>query len=261
MKKSSHVMKIFGVQIHGGRKTHVREQLRAFLASNRPHRVATVNPEMLVAARRNPTFRRILASFELRVPDGFGLRLVSALYFGHFLPERVTGSDLVEMLCELCAHTQHRILFLGGEEGLAQRAAAAMQVQYPGLEIRALSAGKIVKRDEQWHIDVQVVDEIRAFQPAVIAVALGHEKQELWIHDFLPAFPFLRVGVGVGGTFAYLSHDIPRAPGWMQNIGFEWLWRFLLEPARWRRIITAVLIFPILAFFDRLRPISTDEHL
>ncbi len=253
---SSHVTRIFGIEISGATGREVRDRITAFLQSDRPHRVATVNPEMLVAARWSPSFRRILASFELRVPDGSGLQFVSRLFYNISLPERITGNDVLEIMCETCSGQGQRVFFLGGEEGRAAGAADAMRARYPTLEIRAVSGGKIVKRDDQWHMDPAVLEEIRSFQPAAIAVALGHEKQELWIQDFVPTIPSLRLAVGVGGAFAFLSGFVPRAPRWMQQIGLEWFWRLCFQPKRWRRVLNAVVIFPVLAFLDRLRPIS-----
>ena len=50
--------------------------------------------------------------------------------------------------------------------------------------------------------------------------------------------------VGVGGAFDVLSGKLNRAPLWVQKIGFEWLYRMLQEPVRWRKnlsLITFVL--------------------
>ena len=35
-----------------------------------------------------------------------------------------------------------------------------------------------------------------------------------------------------GGLFNFLSGKNRRAPGWMQELGLEWLWRMALEPSR-----------------------------
>jgi UDP-N-acetyl-D-mannosaminuronic acid transferase (WecB/TagA/CpsF family) len=41
----------------------------------------------------------------------------------------------------------------------------------------------------------------------------------------------------------------------MRAVGIEWVWRFIQEPRRWRRIWNAVVIFPIAVLIDRIRPV------
>ena len=42
--------------------------------------------------------------------------------------------------------------------------------------------------------------------------------------------------VGIGAAFDFHAGLIPQAPGWMQSLGMEWLFRLAQEPRRlWRR--------------------------
>ncbi|MBU1705320.1 WecB/TagA/CpsF family glycosyltransferase, partial [Patescibacteria group bacterium] len=72
--------------------------------------------------------------------------------------------------------------------------------------------------------------------------------------DFLPRLPSVKIAVGVGGVFAFLSGQIKRAPKIFQQLGIEWLWRLIKEPNRLGRIFTAVIIFPIMFFWDKIKP-------
>ena len=38
--------------------------------------------------------------------------------------------------------------------------------------------------------------------------------------------------MGVGGSFDVIAGKVNRAPRWMQDIGFEWLYRVIQEPRR-----------------------------
>lgn len=44
-----------------------------------------------------------------------------------------------------------------------------------------------------------------------------------------------RVMVGVGGSFDYLSGEVPRAPRFIQEMGLEWLFRVIIQPWRLKR--------------------------
>jgi DNA polymerase-3 subunit gamma/tau len=65
----------------------------------------------------------------------------------------------------------------------------------------------------------------------ILFVAFGHVKQEKWISKNLSKTN-VSVMLGVGGAFDYLSGEVSRAPKWLRIIGFEWLYRLILQP--WR---------------------------
>ena len=48
----------------------------------------------------------------------------------------------------------------------------------------------------------------------------------------------------------YWTGAIQRAPRIMRILGLEWFWRLCLEPARFKRIWTAVIVFPFLVIKD-----------
>jgi N-acetylglucosaminyldiphosphoundecaprenol N-acetyl-beta-D-mannosaminyltransferase len=76
-----------------------------------------------------------------------------------------------------------------------------------------------------------------------LLVAMGAPAQDLWLaanrEQLKP--PVL---IGVGGLFDFYSGNMPRAPMWMREIGLEWVWRLLREPARmWRRYLIGNPLF------------------
>jgi N-acetylglucosaminyldiphosphoundecaprenol N-acetyl-beta-D-mannosaminyltransferase len=44
-----------------------------------------------------------------------------------------------------------------------------------------------------------------------------------------------KIAIGVGGAFDYLSGSVSRAPSWIRSMGFEWLYRLIRQPWRWKR--------------------------
>jgi N-acetylglucosaminyldiphosphoundecaprenol N-acetyl-beta-D-mannosaminyltransferase len=59
----------------------------------------------------------------------------------------------------------------------------------------------------------------------------------------------LKLVMGVGGSFDYLTQSVQRAPRILQTLGLEWFWRLLQQPQRWKRILNAVFVFPLIAIF------------
>jgi N-acetylglucosaminyldiphosphoundecaprenol N-acetyl-beta-D-mannosaminyltransferase len=80
-------------------------------------------------------------------------------------------------------------------------------------------------------------------KPDILWVGLGLPKQENWIYKNKEKLN-MPVVIGVGAAFKFLSGVIKRAPKWVGDLGFEWIWRFFQEPKRmWRRIFIDIPIF------------------
>ncbi len=248
------MIEILGVKISTLDKKGVIEALRSYLESDRHHYVVTPNPEMIVAAQKDEEFREILNKADLAVADGSGLQHAASL-FGKVWPPRITGNDLLQILAIISAEQGYRMFLLGGEKpDVAKKSASILKGKYPTLEIDFDPAGPIFQaHGGEWHMNPAVLDHIKQFEPQVLMVALGHGKQEKWIRAFLKYLPSVRLAVGIGGAFDYLSGEVPRAPEWMREIGLEWAYRLYKEPKRMRRIFTAVVIFPFMVIWGKIK--------
>lgn len=196
-------------------------------------RLYTPNPEMLVLAQKDRHFRETLNSADLAIPDGAGL-LWAARRLGTPLKERVTGTDLMRDICELAAERGNSVMLLGGKPGVAAAAAEELRRRFPGLRLAGAASGGRVKMDIQGLPlpDWELVQAVRRASPDILFVAFGQKTQEEWIRIHLPELPTVRLAMGVGGAFDFLSGRRRRAPVWVQNIGLEWLWRFIRESFR-----------------------------
>jgi N-acetylglucosaminyldiphosphoundecaprenol N-acetyl-beta-D-mannosaminyltransferase len=243
-------IEILGVPIDAVTRAEASARAAALLAEPRGHLVTTPNPEMLVLASKDERFKAVMRRADLAVPDGAGL-LFAARVRGSALPERVSGVDLMRDLCAHAAAKGLSVFLLGGERGrVAERAAEVLKAENPGLRVAgALAGGKILlDPDGTPRLDPGVVTSIVAAAPDLLFVAFGHGKQERWIAEHLPAMPSVRLAMGVGGSFDLIAGDVRRAPAFLRAAGLEWLWRLIIEPWRWRRIFTAVVVFPYLVF-------------
>lgn len=84
-----------------------------------------------------------------------------------------------------------------------------------------------------------LIAKINDAKPDVLWVGLGLPKQERWIFEHREQLR-VPVVVGVGAAFKFLAGTVRRAPAWVGDHGFEWLWRLAHEPKRiWRRVLIA----------------------
>ena len=221
-------LRILGVPIHDVTYDEALEWMGRWIAEGGPHQIATVNPEFVMAARRDAAFRAVLERAHLCLPDGVGITL-AARYLGRPLRQRVAGVDLVEAIAARAAREGWRLFLLGAAPGVAERAAAVLRARYRGVKIVGTYAGSPRPEEEG-----EIVQRVREAGADVLLVAYGAPAQDLWIGRNL-ARTGAAVGIGVGGAFDYLAGIVPRAPAWIRRIGFEWLYRLVRQPWRWRR--------------------------
>ena len=208
-------------------------------ASGKIHQVATVNADFVVRAQFDPELRYLLQQADLLTADGMPL-VWGARWLGQSLEGRVAGADLVPLLAERAAQKGLSIYFLGGELGVAARAAGLLKQEHPELRIAGIYSPPFSPVLE---METSFLEDIRLARPDILLVAFGNPKQEKWIGMYGS-----RVGVpvmiGVGGSLDFIAGHTRRAPEWMQRSGFEWLFRMLQEPRRlFRRYVIDLVIF------------------
>jgi len=222
--------RLLGVAVDRLTAAQAADRVEALIAAGGIGHVVTVNPEFVMAARRDRQFRRVLNQAALAVADGIGI-VWAARILGDCLPERVGGIDLVEVVAERCALSGRRLFLLGGAPGVAAAAAEALRVRFPSLVVAGTDAGSPEPKDFP-----AIRTRIHAARPDLLLVAFGAPAQDLWIarHQGDLAVP---VAMGVGGAFDFLAGRIRRAPQWMRRLGLEWLYRLVVQPWRWRRML------------------------
>lgn len=241
-------IELMGVPIDAVTRGEAVQKVRAMLDEPHGHLLTTPNPEMLVQASRDAKFKDALRSADLAIPDGQGLLVVGRLK-GMRIPERIPGSEFVDDIAAEAARRGAGVYLLGGRGDVAERAANALRLRHSGLRIVGADSGGELKKGADGEADTEmaVVQRISSAGPEILLVAFGHGNQELWILRHLRDLPSVRIAMGVGGTFDFLAGTAKRAPKLLRNAGLEWLWRLIVEPWRFRRIWTAVAVFPWLA--------------
>lgn len=229
-------MKLLGVPLHPVWPDEIEATIAGWLAGGKRRHVVTINPEMLVAAQRNQAFAELLHT-TTNVPDGVGITLVQRVLYRTKCP-RIAGVTVAKTVAQVCAQQGLRLGLVGGR-GVAQPAAEALVEQFPTLKVTLADDGDPTKTPD----NIGQVD--------VLLVAFGAPKQEVYINQTMRNHPHLRLGVGVGGTFDFWAGKATRAPLLWQRLGVEWLWRLGREPSRIRRIVTAVVRFPLLCAVDK----------
>jgi len=242
-------VEILGVPFAAVTLSSAVDIIKRMLTQKEQRHVMTPNSEMLVEASKNPKFHSLLNRTALNIPDSIGI-VKAARRTGQVLTERVTGVDTVELLCKELSE-EIPVFFLGAGEDVARRVSLVLKKRNPSLNVAGTFSGGPKPEDA-----ITIIQKVNKSGAQLLLVAFGAPKQDLWIDRYLKDMPNVRVAMGVGGTFDFIAGVRTRAPTLFQKLGLEWLWRFLREPTRIKRIWNAVVEFPMLVFkFGKKSPL------
>ncbi len=194
--------------------------------------VVTPNSDHLVMLEHDVGLQKAYASAHLVIADGMPLVWASKL-LGPALPERVTGSELMPLVCAGAAQRGLPIFLLGAGPGVAERAKERLERAYPGLSVVGTYSPPLGFGQNPLELE-RIVGLLRASAAAIVFVGLGAPKQELWMHA---NYQKLGAGVllGIGAGIDFSAGNVQRAPIWMQKSGIEWIFRLAQEPRRLAR--------------------------
>lgn len=208
----------------------VMEAIAGFVAAGQPAVIANHNAHSLYLLRREPQ----LAAF-YRTADLIEIDSRPMILWGRMLGlpvhgrHRCTYLDWRDDFWGLAEQKGWRVFYLGGAPGAAETGAERLRQRWPGLKL-VVRHGYFDSRTESEE-NLDVVAQIRDFDPHVVLVGMGMPRQETWIHENRAAF---RRGVflPVGAALDYEADVQSVAPRWLGAVGLEWLYRLATQPRR-----------------------------
>ena len=153
-----------------------KELVHQLIADNQQHLnrfVVTANPEIVLAATRDPNYQQIINHADYVTADGIGI-VKGAQILGTPLAERVTGFDTMQALLQYADQNQKKVYFLGGKPAVITALKNVIEEKYPHLVIAGMHNGYFNDEDP-------IVREIQQVQPDFVFVALGFPKQDFFI--------------------------------------------------------------------------------
>ncbi len=242
---------IMGVPVDMVNYEEAMARFRDFVEKDGVSLIVTPNSEIVVNAGKNDLLMDAIKQAEMVIPDGVGLVYASKI-LGHPLQERVTGIDFLGRALGYLAETGKTAYLFGSKPGIAEKAAARMEEAYPGLKIAGTHHGYFKEEEEE-----EILREINEAAPDLLCVALGSPKQELFVLKYKDRLK-AKAAIGVGGSLDVWSGDLKRAPEFYRKHGLEWLYRFIQEPSRYKRM-AALPLFMLKVIFSDKSQVTTED--
>lgn len=203
--------------------------------SQNPKLILCANGQSLSMYWADPEYRKLVDKADMIHADGMSMVYATRWKVKEPLPERIATTDWFHDAAAFAQEAGLSFYLLGGTEETNRIMGEKIRAKYPRLKIAGRRNGYFSEAEEE-----QVVSDILAVKTDVLWVGLGRPKQEEFCirnRERLKGVTWLKT---CGGLFNFLADDVVRAPNWVQNAGFEWLWRTMQEPRRlfWRYFTT-----------------------
>ncbi len=204
--------------------------------------VVTPNVDHIIRLEKDEELRKAYKNAGLILTDGMPLIWISRWY-GTPIKEKISGSDLFPRLCELSAKKGYRMFFLGAEEGVGAKAAKKLKSRFPSLEVAGTYSPPYGFEKDKAELK-KIRDMIKIARPHILIVCLGCPKQELFMYHYKDDLG-VPVSLGLGASLDFEAGVFKRAPRWMSEHGFEWVYRLFQNPGRLakRYLIDDIKIF------------------
>lgn len=204
--------------------------------------VITPNVDHIVMIKKDQYLFDIWQNSDFLYADGMPIVWASKLVRGKSLPERITGADLLPLICEAVADVDLDVMFIGGAPGIANTAKNKLLEKHPSLQIV-----EILCPDFGFEKNLQETDDIikaiNRVKPHLLFFCTGSPKSEKWLFDNRQSLNF-GVALSVGAAIDFVAGSATRAPKCFRSTGLEWFWRLFHDPLRlWQRYLVKDSIF------------------
>ena len=222
-------IKFMNTEIDNLTMSEALEAIDKLILENRNAFVVTPNVDHIVQLEKGGELCEVYKNANLILADGKPLIWISKWY-GTPIKEKISGSDLFPLLCEHAAKRNYRIFFLGAAKGVAAKAAKNLSKRYPGLQIVGTYSPPMGFEKNTSEL-LNIEKKIKRAAPHILIVGLGCPKQELFIFHNRERLN-VPISLGLGASLDFEAGNIRRAPKWMSDYGFEWLFRIFQDPKR-----------------------------
>lgn len=222
-------MKFMNTEVDNLTMDEALVEIDKLIQENKIAYVVTPNVDHIVQLERGGELCKVYEDADLILTDGKPLIWISKWY-GTPIKEKISGSDLFPLLCEMAEEKGYSMFFLGAADGVAAKAAENLKKKYKGLNVVGTYSppyGFEKDEAEMEKIEKTIIDA----HPHILIVGLGCPKQELFILHNKERLG-VPLSLGLGASLDFEAGNIKRAPKWMANHGLEWLFRITQDPKR-----------------------------
>ncbi len=219
------------------------ENVANYLKKEKSKTVAICNSNTLVRSYRDSVIQNKINSFDIKAPDGFPVAKSSRILYKND-QNRVDGFKVFHKTIEKGLNEEMTHYFYGSNKKVINLMIQNLELLYPKIKIAGFFCPPFKSYLEL--SEEKYVRDLIHKNADVVWVSLGFPKQEEFIYELKNKYQITSNLVGVGAVFEWVAETKIKAPEWVANIGFEWIFRLIQEPKRlFRRYLIDNFLFII----------------
>jgi N-acetylglucosaminyldiphosphoundecaprenol N-acetyl-beta-D-mannosaminyltransferase len=203
--------------------------------------INTINAHSYIVAKEDLEFKKALEESDILLPDGEGIVLMAKVLTGNKI-KKIAGADIHLKLLEQANKENLRCFYLGSSDKTLALIKLKISKKYPNIKFGFLSPPfkKAFSEDDTQNM----IQKINDFETDILFVGLTAPKQEKWV-SMNKALINAKVICSIGAVFDFVAETKKRAPTWIIDRRFEWLYRCFTEWRLMKRYLYSTPLFLI----------------
>ncbi|MDP5230055.1 MAG: WecB/TagA/CpsF family glycosyltransferase [Cellulophaga sp.] len=202
--------------------------------------INTLNQYSYCLAEKDAAFKKALKASDVLLPDGVGITFAAKFLYGKKI-KKIAGADLHAHFLQHLEKTKGSCFYLGASVATLDKIKAKMALEYPNIKVGTFSPP--FKKAFSAEDNAAMLNQVNTFKPDVLFIGMTAPKQEKWSFE---QKELLDAGYicAIGAVFDFYAGTVARPNKIWQNLGLEWLGRFVKEPKRmYTRYVTNGFVF------------------
>jgi N-acetylglucosaminyldiphosphoundecaprenol N-acetyl-beta-D-mannosaminyltransferase len=249
--------KLLGIEIHAQNKDSILYKIQKNMHTGYAYmQIVSLNPENMVIASSNKKFNKVLSESAIQLIDGVGIK-IGGFLTGIETPKRISGADFISEILSFVEESEPRVLLLGGKGNVAEKLVECYSLKYTKIKFKGLRGIEDIYKKNEAEIN-KILSIVADFKPHLIFCAFGSPAQELFLEEHKDKLRGITC-MGVGGGFDFATGRVKRAPQFIRKLGFEWLFRLVIQPWRISRQLK-LIIFILLILQEKLKSLLNHDR-
>lgn len=223
------VLDFLGIRINNMTAQEILDYVDYCIERRTPCQIVGINVDQAIRVIEDKYSHKIFDNAEIVFTDGKPIMWM-AKWLKRPIVEKVSGPDLMCLLCERASKRHYKIFLLGCAEGVAANAARKLEKDYPGLQCVGTYSPPFGFEKDYGEIE-KIVKMLRESNADQLFVGMGSPKQDIFIYENMDKYQ-IPVSYSMGAAIDFVGGNVKRAPKWMSDMGLEWFHRMMQDPKR-----------------------------
>lgn len=246
------VIDFLGIRLNNMTASEILDYVDMLIEKRTPCHIVGLNVDQALRVIEDNYSHKIFDDSALVFTDGQPI-VWMAKHLKRPIVEKVSGPDLMQLLCERAAQKGYRIFLLGCAEGVAANAAKNLERAYPGLNCVGTYSPPFGFEKNLSEME-KIISLLKNSNADELFVGMGSPKQDIFIYENMKKYQ-IPVSYSMGAAIDFIGGSVKRAPKWMSDIGLEWFYRMIQNP---RRLVRRYLLEDI-RIFSYYRKFKKEE--